>query len=32
MDLTIDFNLAALAIIAVMIYIGYKLINSDSDD
>lgn len=32
MDLTIDFNLAALAIVAVVIFIGYKLIKSDSDD
>ncbi len=28
----IDFNLAALAIVAVVIYVGYRLIKGDSDD
>lgn len=32
MDLTIDFNLAALVIVGVMIYVGYRLIKGDSDD
>lgn len=32
MDLTVDFNLAALAIVAVVIYVGYRLVKGDSDD
>jgi hypothetical protein len=32
MDLTIEFNLAALIVVAIVIYAGYRLIKGDSDD
>jgi hypothetical protein len=28
----IDFNIAALVIVAIVIYVGYKMISGDSDD
>ena len=32
MGFELDFNLIALAIVAGMIYLGYRLIRGDSDD
>jgi hypothetical protein len=32
MDMEIAFNLAALVIVAGVVYLGYRLIKGDSDD
>lgn len=32
MDMEIGFNLAALVVVMVVIYLGYRLIRGDSDD
>lgn len=31
-NMLIDFNVAALVIIAIVVYVGYRLIRGDSDD
>ena len=31
-NIMIDFNIAALVIVAIVVYVGYRLIRGDSDD